>query len=75
MLENASRRAKTCCLSLSYKEELSSVIAKHSEQKNRLQDLMKLMLESMMIAERREFLDNTEGNKNNGFRQGRSCGK
>lgn len=57
------------------KEQLSSVIAKHSERENGLQDLMEIMLESMMVAERREFLNNSEGNKGNGFRQGRSFGQ
>ena len=47
------------------KEQLSSVMAKHSERENGLQDLMEIMLESMMVAERREFLDNAEGNKVN----------
>ena len=57
------------------KEQLSSELAKHSERENGLQDLMEIMLESMMVAERREFLDNAEGNKGNGYRYGRSFGQ
>jgi len=56
------------------KEQLSSVMAKHSERENGLHDLMEIMLESMMLAERREFLDQSKGNKGNGYRQGRSFG-
>ncbi len=36
---------------------------------------MELMIESMMMAERREFLKESEGNKGNGFRLGRSYGQ
>ena len=57
------------------KEQLSSVIAKHSERENGLHDLMEIMFESMMVAERREFLDHAAGNKGNGFRLGRSFGQ
>ena len=38
------------------KEQLSEVICKHSERENGLQDLMEIMIESMMMAERREYL-------------------
>ena len=37
------------------KEQLSCVISKHAERENGLQDLMEIMLESMMINERREY--------------------
>ncbi len=57
------------------KEQLSSVMAKHSERENGLHDLMEIMIESMMLAERREFLDYAEGNKGNGFRHGRAFGQ
>lgn len=56
------------------KEQLSSVIAKHSERENGLQDLLEIMLESMMLTERNEYLNSVNGNKGNGFRQGRSYG-
>lgn len=52
------------------KEQLSCVISKHAERENGLQDLMEIMLESMMINERREYLNGYPGNKGNGFRQG-----
>ena len=56
------------------KEQLSDVFVKHIERERGLQDLMELMIESMMTAERRDFLDTTPGNKGNGFRQGKSYG-
>jgi len=56
------------------KEQLSSVMAKHIERENGLHELMELMLESMMLSERREYLSSVDGNKGNGYRQGRSYG-
>ena len=38
------------------KEQLSELISKHTEKENGLQDLMEIMLESMMVSERREYL-------------------
>ena len=38
---------------------------KHAEKKNGLHDLMEIMLESMMVAERGEFLAENPGNKGN----------
>lgn len=35
------------------KEQLSELISKHTEKENGLQDLMEIMLESMMVSERR----------------------
>lgn len=57
------------------KEQLSDVFVKHLEREKGLQDLMELMIESMMMAERRDFLDSRPGNKGNGFRQGKSYGQ
>ena len=57
------------------KEQLSNVFVKHIERERGLQDLMELMIESMMTAERRDFLDTHPGNKGNGFRQGKSYGQ
>jgi len=54
------------------KEQLSEAFVKHLDREKGLQDLMELMIESMMMAERREFLRESEGNKGNGFRLGRS---
>ena len=56
------------------KEQLSSVIAKHSERENGLQDLLEIMLESMMLSERKEYLNGVDGNKGNGYRHVRSYG-
>lgn len=57
------------------KEQLSDVFVKHLNRERGLQDLMELMIESMMKAERRDFLDGSQGNKGNGFRQGKSYGQ
>ena len=57
------------------KEQLSEVFVKHLDREKDLQDLMELMIESMMMAERRKFLIESEGNKGNGFRRGRSYGQ
>ena len=38
------------------KEQLSELICKHTEKENGLQDLMEIMLESLMVSERREYL-------------------
>ena len=58
------------------KEQLSELICKHSERENGLQDLLEILLESMMLSERREYLreNSASGNKCNGFRQGHSYG-
>jgi transposase-like protein len=57
------------------KEQLSDVFVKHLERERGLQELMELMIESMMMSERRDFLDSRPGNKVNGFRQGKSYGQ
>ena len=57
------------------KEQLSEVFVKHFDRGKGLQDLMELMIESMMRAERREFLDYQPGNQGNGYRQGKSYGQ
>ena len=38
------------------KEQLSELICKHSERENGLHDLLEIMLESIMVSERREYL-------------------
>lgn len=43
-------------------------------EKNGLHDLLEIMLESMMVAERSEFLSNSPGNKGNGYRPGTAYG-
>jgi hypothetical protein len=42
------------------KEQLSEAFVKHLDREKGLQDLMELMIESMMMAERREFLSESE---------------
>lgn len=58
------------------KEQLSELICKHSERENGLQDLMEIMLESLMVSERRAYLreERLSGNKCNGYRPGRTYG-
>ncbi|WP_298074348.1 hypothetical protein [uncultured Bacteroides sp.] len=38
------------------KEQLSELICKHSERENGIQYLMEIMLESLMVSKRREYL-------------------
>lgn len=58
------------------KEQLPELISKHSEKENGLQDLMEMMLERLMLSERKEYLnkEGLRGNKCNGFRPGRTYG-
>ncbi|MDD6364961.1 MAG: transposase [Bacteroidales bacterium] len=59
------------------KEQLSEVLCKHAERENGLQGLMEIMIDSMMVAERREYLreDGLPGDKGNGFRMGHTYGQ
>ena len=50
------------------KEQLSDVFVKHLDREKGLQDLMEVMIESMMRSERRDFLDSNPENKGNGYR-------
>ena len=61
----------------SIKEQLSEVLCKHAERENGLQDLMEIMIESMMVAERRDNLheDGLSGDKGNGVRMGHTYGQ
>ena len=56
------------------KEQISEQMCKHAQKKNGLHDLMEIMLESMMFAERSEFLVDNPGNKGNGYRPGSAYG-
>ncbi len=58
------------------KEQLSEVLCKHAERENGLQDLLEIMIESMMVAERCEYTreDTVSGNKGNGYRMGHTYG-
>ena len=56
------------------KEQISEIMCKHSERENGLHDLLEIMLESMMVAERGEFLrEMCDGNKGNGYRRQFGC--
>lgn len=57
------------------KKQISEQMRKHAEKKNGFQDLIEIMLESMMPAERGEFLSENPGNKGNGYRPGHSYGQ
>ena len=48
------------------KEQISELMCKHAEREHGLHDIFEIMLESMMAAERTEFLhDMRDGNKGN----------
>ena len=53
------------------KEQISEIISKQVEQRNGINDLLSIMLESMMLAERGDVV----GNKGNGYRLGRTYGQ
>lgn len=57
------------------KEQISEQMCKHAQKKNGLHDLMEILIESMMVAERGEFLADNPGNKGNGYRPGKSYGQ
>ena len=59
------------------KEQLSEVLCKHAERENGIQDLLEIMIESMLVAERSEYLreDALPGNKRNGYRMGHTYGQ
>lgn len=57
------------------KLQLSELMCKHAAKGNGLHDLMEIMLESMMVAERGEFLADNPGNKGNGYRPGSAYGQ
>ena len=48
---------------------------KHAVKKNGLHDLMEIRIESMMVAERGEFLADNPGNKGIGYRSGSAYGQ
>ncbi len=57
------------------KVQISELMRKHAEKENGLHDLMEIMLESMMVAERSEFLREYPSNKGNGYRPGHAYGQ
>ena len=56
------------------KEQISELMCKHAQRENGLHDLLEIMIESMMVAERGEFLADNHGNKGNGYRPGHTYG-
>ena len=56
------------------KEQISELMCKHAQKENGLHDLLEIMIESMMVAERGEFLSEDQGNKGNGYRPGHAYG-
>ena len=57
------------------KLQLSELMRKHAAKGNGLHDLLEILLESMMVAERGEFLAENPGNKGNGYRPGSTYGQ
>lgn len=58
------------------KEQISELMCKHAEREHGLHDLLEMMLESMMVAERGEFLRVAgDGNKGDGYRLGHTYGQ
>ena len=57
------------------KVQISELMRKHAEKENGLHDLMEIILESMMVAERGEFLRDNPTNKGNGYRPGHTYGQ
>ena len=56
------------------KVQVYGLMRKHAQEENGLHDLLEIMLESMMVAERSEFLSGNQGNKGNGYRPGHAYG-
>ena len=58
------------------KSQLQNVINDHIQKENGLNDLFSLLLNGLMVSERRTFLseDQTEGNKGNGYRSASRSG-
>ena len=56
------------------KLQISELMHKHAERENGLHDLLEIMIESMMVAERSEFLRTEASNKGNGYRPGHTYG-
>ncbi len=56
------------------KEQIVSVLNKFAVEENGLNSLLELLLDSLMLCEREEFLKSEKGNKGNGYRLGRVFG-
>mgnify|MGYP000907048969 CR=1 FL=1 len=57
------------------KVQISELMRKHAEKENGLHDLMEVVLESMMVAERCELLRENPSNKGNGYCPGHAYGQ
>lgn len=57
------------------KVQISELMRKHAEKENGLHDLMEIMLESMMVAERSEFLRENPSNIGNSYSPGHAYGQ
>ena len=56
------------------KVQLNTLIGNHLKQENGLHEVMEMMLNAMMKSERNAHLEQTEGNKANGYRYGKTYG-
>lgn len=54
--------------------QLKDLIENHLKQENGLNEVMEMVLNGMMKAERTEFLSKAAGNKGNGYRPGKTYG-
>ena len=53
------------------KSQVQNIINTHIQEEHGLNDLFTMMVNGLMLSERKAFLDddNTEGNKGNGYRK------
>lgn len=57
------------------KLQIKQAITQHVEKDNGMNDVLEMILESMMKAEREVFLEDSKNNKANGFRPGKTYGQ
>ncbi len=57
------------------KLQIKQAITQHVEKDNGMNDVLEMILESRMKAERYLFLEGSENNKANGFRPGKTYGQ
>lgn len=56
------------------KEQTTTVLSKFVSEKNGLNSVLEMVLDSLMLSERESFLEGQENNKGNGYRLGRVFG-
>lgn len=56
------------------KEQTVSVLSKFASEKNGLNSVLEMVLDSLMLSERESFLEGQKNNKGNGYRLGRVFG-